>query len=224
MNKRSLLYLLGIIIVLFAGFKVYQSLQFRMTGTSPSVKQVSVISPFIDVNFSKALDKNKIELASNQKFISNYNLVGDKTLRVYLTDLTLDADYTLSINSVTAISGKELKNISLRFTAQNIPFDKLNKTQQEAILGHQDKPTPSKSDPILSHLPYGGLDFELTAVAGQSGTLSLHARLLLSAADVRTDEAGATAQYKKEVQDYIRSLGLNPDKYVIDYEIVKPSI
>lgn len=86
----------------------------------------------------------------------------------------------------------------------------------------------SESDPILRHLPYSTLDYTITAYEypedhdheedghAHEG-LSIQVDVLLSEADYKTGVAEVIYSYEEEVEDWIESLGLNPDNYNIEY-------
>ena len=49
-------------------------------------------------------------------------------------------------------------------------------------------------------------------------------RIETSGADERSDPAAAVEGYKKEINDWIKSVGLDPAKYKIEYSIIRASI
>jgi len=85
------------------------------------------------------------------------------------------------------------------------------------------------NDPILAHLPYGGLNFSIAAnIITQNGkpVVTLDAKVLLSAADVNSGpayEQAAINTGKQDIVAYIKSLGLDPNNYTINYEVVQPT-
>lgn len=223
MNIKRKYVVLAIIpfIILIAWF-IYQGTLFRMTGTTPDLGKVSSLSPFIDINFSKQLNPESINITTENVDVTSFE-TDNKTLRVFIGEIEADSEYTFTIDSISAKSGKLLQNIKISFTAQDIPFEKLSKAQQQAILQNQDRTDNTKSDGILGYLPYGGLHFKLNA--NQDGDqLVLEAEILLSKADLGAGQEAVTETYKKEVTDFIRSKKLNPDDYTINYKIITPSI
>lgn len=220
--KRKYLALVIIPVIAIAGWFIYQSTLFRMTGTTPGLGKVSSLSPFIDINFSKQLDSENINITTEDIDVTSFE-ANNKTLRVFIGEIEADSDYSFTIDSISAKNGKSLQNIKVSFTAKDIPFEKLSKAQQQAILQNQDRTDNTKSDAILGYLPYGGLHFKLNA--NQEGDqLVLEAEILLSKADLGTGQEAVTETYKKEVTDYIRSKKLNPDDYTITYKVTMPSI
>ena len=81
--------------------------------------------------------------------------------------------------------------------------------------------THGENDPILQFLPKETLSYKIT-YDGQSNTLK--ARIETNGADERGDPAAAVEGYKKEINDWIKSVGLDPAKYKIEYSIIRASI
>lgn len=223
MNKTRLSVLIITITAIVIGFLIYNNSLFRISGTTPGLNNVSVISPFIDVHFSKQITVDGLSLNSENLNITGFESPDNKTLRIYFEEIILDEEYSISIDVIKSNTGKELKNKVITFTPKDIPFESLSGAQKEAILKNQDKTSNIKSDPILAHVPYGGLNYQLDADSRADG-LVLIAEIRLSKADVTTDKASAVALYKQEVLYYIQSKGLNPNSYTIEYKIIEPSI
>lgn len=222
-RKRIIISSVALLFIAAAGIIVYRSITFRLVGAEPDTDKVSVISPFIDIYFNKPIKKDSVEPKSETTLLAGFDVIDQKTIRVFFDNLELDSDNTITIESVESTNGKRLHNISLRFKAKDIPFEHLSKKQQDAILKQQDTPNTKRDDPILAYVPYGGLHFELSALV-QDEELTLQAKLLLTAADVRIDPNAAVERYKQEVRDYITSNSLNPDSYKIDYQVIQPSL
>lgn len=220
--KRKYIVLAVIPVITLVAWFIYQGTLFRMTSTTPDLSKVSSLSPFIDINFSKQIDPESINITTEDIDVTSFE-ANNKTLRVFIGEIEADSDYTFTIDSISAKSGKALQNIKISFTAKNIPFEKLSKSQQQAILQNQDRTDNTKSDGILGYLPYGGLHFKLNA--NQDGDqLVLEAEILLSKADLGTGQETVIETYKKEVTDFIQSKNLDPDDYTINYKIIQPSI
>jgi len=210
--------------ILLGGFLVYRGMQFRIVSTNPNTNSVSQLAPFLKVNFSKQLDGKPVSLDVNAPIVQSYTVSG-KTLTINFLPLSVGQSYTITIKSVTAVGGKTLQNKVLRFTAKDIVFNDLPKDQQKAILDNQDKLHKASSDPIFKHVPYQTLDYSLTAVVRKSSSsnpsgLYLHADIFLSTADQSGDVPSTINRYEKEVVDYIVSTGLDPSKYVIEYNVI----
>lgn len=74
----------------------------------------------------------------------------------------------------------------------------------------------SKVDPILRYLPRSTLTYTLS-LDPLSGNLHLYADMILSNADYRTGVAQAVDKYKKEIEVWFTSNGLDVKDYLITY-------
>ncbi len=227
-NNRPLLlkrlaYAITVVLVAIAGYFVVVNRHFHLVNTNPTLSKVSTIAPFMKLGFNKDIDPKKVSVTASGDIIGDINVQG-KTITLSLKTMAKDKKYSITIKSVTSTGGETITNKTLDFTARFIAFADLPKDQQDTIMQKQAANSKIKSDPILGHLPYGNADFKLRAKVVGASTLSLQAELLLSAADARTDQNAAIQQYKGEVLDYIKSLGLNPDSYTINYVVVMPSL
>jgi len=157
--------------------------------------------------------------------VQNYHISG-KSLVIGLNyPLEINKTYTIVIKSVMSEGGATITDRTLTVKAVDVPYDKLSRRAQQALLNAQDKNQGVLNDPLVAHLPHSTLDYNLSAVVqtGSKGkdVLAVKAELLLSNADVKSGEQQAIDQYKQEVFDYIRSFGLDPSKYVISFVVIK---
>ena len=207
--------LITLVVTLF----IVQGQRFHIVSTSPSLSNVAQVSPYIYVNFNKSLDVAACNASSKDQIITGYAIKG-KQLQVSLNErLDMSKVYKIKIVAKALASDQNVvKEIS--FTARDIPVEDLPKQQQDLILLRQRDYLKSQSDPIIRSLPHGTLDYNLTSEYVRNGSKSdliLHASLLLTGADLKGDSTSIVNQYKQEVVDYIKSLGLDPTKYTIDY-------
>ena len=162
-----------------------------------------------------------LSVESNDNIISGYSVKGQQ-LTIQFNNVLDAKPYTIVIDSIQDTKGDQIKHKSLVFTPKDISSDKLPEDQKQALLQRQTQYLESHYDPILSHLPHGNLDFNLTAtsiVKSGKAVVTLHAQLLLTEADLRIDPQAASDTYKQEVITYIKSLGLDPTNYIIEYTI-----
>lgn len=207
--------------ILLVVYAVYLTLTFRIVGTSPKLSNVATASPYITVSFNKNLSSNGLSVSGTEGLVTSTSVKG-KNLQINLNNMTTGNEYVVHINSVSSTSGKTIKNKDLSFKAKNIDVGNLPKEQQQTLINQQDQNQGVAADPIISHLPYGTVDFSLTAQTPDTNQdqskLVLNAQLILSHADMSNEDA-AIAQYKQEVINYIVSLGLNPNNYNIQYTV-----
>ena len=220
---KKVLVLLGLLFIGIALIVMVNGLTFHEVGTNPSLRNVSVISPFLYITFNQNLSAYSVSSTLN---ITSHAKIMGKSIYIPLPRLIKNYSYDIELSNILSTTGKTIKSLKLQFVAKDISASNLPKDQQKAILNNKDSFVGPSNDPILSHLPYGNLDFSLSSVVGPgangSSTLYLQARLLLSHADTYNEQV-AVDQYKKEVSDYIKSLGLDPSKYNIQYTVVQPT-
>ncbi|HUD07945.1 MAG TPA: hypothetical protein VMQ52_02615 [Candidatus Saccharimonadales bacterium] len=225
---KKLLVASVVVVLLFVVGLFFWNLRFHITGTNPPLSSVDFVIPYIDVTFNKSLDP-KSAVVNSSSPVKAYAVVGSKDLRIYLqAPMTANKSYTLLIKSIESSGNSLLINQKLTFVARNVDFNQLTPAEQKEIINEQSQFPPSMEDPILSHLPYGTLDYNLTdsyQTVGGKTKLILDAQLFLDALDVSSPQAeqSAISSYEQEVAQYISSLGLNPSSYDIQYTIVQPS-
>ncbi len=72
-------------------------------------------------------------------------------------------------------------------------------------------------DSIANELPYSTLDYEISAVLDKDNNITINVRLFLSEADYRTGSRDIIEKRKKDVEDWFRQKGFNPEDYIINY-------
>jgi hypothetical protein len=216
----------AVIIVSLLGTQVIRNLHFRISGTEPNVKKVSTISPFLKVSFNRTLSKTGLDVIGNPATLVKSYAVSGKILTINLgTPLQSGRTYSITINRIQSADGEKITNQQFVFKPSYIESTKLSADQQRALLLQQSN-GDLKADPILPHLPYSTIDFDLeTNLAPDPNNpgpkVKLTADLFINNADAAGGDA-AVAKYKQEVRDYISSLGLNPDNYDIAYNVNLP--
>ena len=219
-----------ILVVLGIAWAVYYSLFiFHITSTTPNSGSVSRYAPVLRVHFNKELTDEKVEITGD--IVKSIEVKPeDKTIIVYLNDLnaTKDADYRFTITSVSSKSGDMLKNKVVSFHTKNIPFSELSSEDQKIVLdAQQDKKASLYSDVIFESLPYSTLTYSIDAREPVSDVPGVKVIITatLSAADVRTDRAGAIERAYTEARAYLSSLkGVSLPNYDVQYEVTEPSL
>ena len=219
-----------ILIILGIAWAVYYSLfVFHISSTNPDSGSVSRYAPVLRLHFNKELADEKIEVTGD--IVKSIEVKAkDKTIVVYLNnlDVTKDADYTFTINSVSSTSGDVLKNKVVSFHTKNIPFSELSAEDQKIVLdAQQNKKASLYSDVIFESLPYSTLTYSIDAREPISDVPGVKVIITatLSAADVRTDRTGAIERAYAEARAYLSSLkGVSLPNYDIQYEVTEPSL
>ena len=78
----------------------------------------------------------------------------------------------------------------------------------------------STTDPLIRYLPYENFSFKISPDATQGDTLVLVTTLSIPESDLKGSQDSRLAvinAYKSQVEDWIRSKGADPNKYIITY-------
>lgn len=205
----------------------YANFVFHITSTMPKTSSVAAISPYFKVNFNRVLASEGLDVSITPNVARGVS-VTNKSVIINLNGLTVGTSYKVLIKTVHDTKNETIQNKEFVFIARDISYKSLSKDQQAAILARQDYTPSVNKDPALGHLPHSTLTYTLSGVISAGGDsnasgLSLKADLLLTGADMRSNPDAAIAQYKQQVVDYIKSLGLDPNNYVISYNVVEPA-
>lgn len=226
---KTLIWIISFVVLVLIGWSIYYAnFVFHITGTNPSTNSVSAQTPFFKINFSQPISADTVKVSTYPDILLSTE-ASNKVLTLNIEGMEIDSEYTITLQSVENNKGKKIENQTFKFKARDIVFSKLPKDQQEAILARQDDAPQVNRNPILQYLPHSTLTYNLSAVisSGQGDTgeskVSLQAELLLNGADMKTDKQAAINKYKQQVIDYIKSLDIDPNNYVIDYEVIEPA-
>ncbi len=210
--------------VIVIGLLVYNSSVFKLTGSSPRISDIATVSPYISINFSKNLSKDGLVVSSSPNITDLYDVKG-KTLQITISrSLNPKTDYSITIHKIYSSNGSVLSNMTFNFRPVAKTFDKLSALEQSQIFESQSKDQIGSLDPIMSYLPYETLSYKLEPLVTASSTvskISIDASIYVSKGQLSTQDA-VVAQYKAEINDYIKSIGLDPATYDIQYQILLP--
>lgn len=209
---------LGLIaITLVVIFKFVDNLGFKIRSTSPSFDNIGSLTPFTDIVFNKDLDASATKVSSSPGWVVIGQDVQKNILRIlYQKPLVVGSTYKVTVYARIEGGNNEVAK-TYSFSVKNIPFEKLTKEQQKYLTQSQNR--GAFQDPILANLPHITPEFELAGSVDNSVSppnLKLQATLYMTQADM-SDQVSVEAQHKQSVLEYIRSLGLSPDKYKIDF-------
>jgi hypothetical protein len=217
--KRIILFAVPPVVIVVALFIALVVLPFHLIKSTPASKNFPTDSPSLILDFNKPLE-NVVQLSGSDSSIKGYSVSG-KVLTISLNyPLNANQRYSITLNQVTATSGAQITHKVISFITKDIDPSKLSAAQQKALLDDQDQNLPS--DPILSHLPYQTLEYEISAeiTANQISTQALVLQIQIFIPAAFVGDASVEAQYKQDALNYITSLGLNPANYSINYQIV----
>jgi len=205
---------------------VYKQTQFRIVSTDPAINQMTIWTPYFKLDLSKEISTNSVSVSTNPNIIYKNDIkTTGKTVTIYLS-VPLDSSktYTVSVNGITSANGQKIFNRQFSFKPRQVSRDSLPDEQKETLIQRNEQ-SSVYSDPLLKYLPYRSVDFALAgsfgATTNNQPQLSIQAQLLLHLAQ-SNDKDAAVATDKQEVIDYIKSLGLDPSKYNIQYSVISP--
>ena len=225
-NKRLIIFLLILGVFVIGLLSFIKSSQFRVVSTHPDLSRVPTSSTFIDINFNQSLDSQNVTtlVTGDPSRIVKNTEIDNKSIRIFFNQPLNDkGKYRIDLGPIVSKSGKKIHSYSLVIRAYYVPLEQLSKNDQNAVL-QQPSNDEVANDPLLSHLPYGGIHFSLKATSDPSSKskVSIEAHILLDNSDIGNESAAVTA-YKQEVVSYIQSLNLDPANYNITYIVEEPS-
>ncbi|MFZ2992017.1 MAG: hypothetical protein WA087_04135 [Candidatus Saccharimonadales bacterium] len=78
----------------------------------------------------------------------------------------------------------------------------------------------TERNPIMKHLPYSTFNYVISANTDKKGEVTLDVEIILYSADTRDGEREESIKkYKKEVEKWVESTGLDSNNYPINYKI-----
>lgn len=140
---RKLIVLVVILAVAVLGWWVWQISQFHIVKTDPKLSQVATLSESLTIYFSDEINPASFRLSDTYGIVSDKPEFHGKQVVIPLSSLTEAARYSLTVTSVKNTDGEMLVNQKLDFTTKDIPYAKLSKSQQQALVNSQDRPVYS---------------------------------------------------------------------------------
>jgi hypothetical protein len=213
---------LGIIIIVFALilFVLYRLLVFQVISTNPSNKsEISAGATTITITYNKNIQvKNSTDqVLASARIIKSTEVQGNKLI-INLINLDQNVDYELYIKDITSNTGDTIPLYVFKFHNKYIPFNEQSREMQEQAIKTTDK--GNIDDAAVKALPKTSDTFSITYVlSGEpiyKGKL-IKLRIALLVTNFELNDKAKIALYKKQALDYLRSQGVNPNDYVIDY-------
>ena len=223
-KRKPILFILITVLLLIVAYETIQVFKFHIVSTDPKLSGVSDLATYMDIDFNKTLTGSG-SITSQPDLIQSYSIKG-KTIHLDFKAKGNNKKYTVTLTNIQAVSGDSLSRV-LSFKIKDIPFDKLSEAQQQGVVNSQDPYDPSlpTSDPLVQHLPYGDLDYKIDYLVDTKNNrpaLEVQISVILAGADYKLSRPALEKvinERKQEALDYIKSLGLNPAKYDIQYII-----
>jgi hypothetical protein len=125
------------------------------------------ISPYVKFYFNQPLSTKDLSVTSQPEAFGNPKLQGKTLTLSVTTPLDTSQSYTVTIHSIRSTSGKQLTDQVFRFTPQDIPFQKLSKAMQQAILAIQaNKPLTRDSFTYIGDTAFTDRGLTIIQLAG----------------------------------------------------------
>jgi hypothetical protein len=218
--------LIVILVLGFAARQLYTNNRFYVVSTSQTQNMTTLSSEF-NINFNHPISKNGLSVSvmpGNASYQGENDISGN-SLGVQLSiPLNPTQTYTIMVNKVTSTNGKVLTNLSYTFIPKSINKSQLSESDQENLI-KRNQQSPAYKDPILINLPHSTLDYDISpyfiADNNDISHLVLKIQLLVPPGQ---DTNSYSANDKQEALQYIKSLGLDPSKYNIQYQIINEQL
>jgi hypothetical protein len=225
MKFRKFLAYVVVFVILIAALLAWRASTFHIVNTNPSFSSFPDVMPRIDINFNKTLSTSSGSIAITPNVVKNFSIKGE-SIHIKLGLLRDGQDYTISITNIHSSGGK-LFNKTLHFKPKRIDFKKLPKDVQQAIVASQDPNDASllTNDPLVSHLPYGDIGYNINYVISSKDSkpaLIITISVILAGADYKQSPQAlqnTINQREQAALNYIKSFGLDPSKYNIQYSV-----
>ena len=142
-----LIFLIGLIML-----SIFQSRKFQVVSTNPSISQLYIISPSLEIDFNQNI--KSVNISSNTLAILSYGINKNKLLINFRLPLNSKQKYTISLSRVTSSSNQSLYNISYSFT----PIFKVNNlpaSQSQRLLeGQAQYNKINNNNQLIQMLPF----------------------------------------------------------------------
>jgi hypothetical protein len=158
--KKILISFFVVLTVLLAAYLIYNSLTFRVTGTSPRGNIIPDSSEEIVISYNKNLAENSRQPKSlvsiyPAKFIQ-YETQENKLIIKLSSPFRNGDKVKLSVRGIVSEGGEELKLSNFNYVAKYVSFNKLD-AQQKNIQTDSSIITVEEN-PFLAKLPYGSTE------------------------------------------------------------------
>jgi hypothetical protein len=209
--KRFIKYILVLVfltLIVWFGFVVYKSSTFYVVRTDPVPKQVTVISPFFDIETNKTLS-NKVVVSSVPAIINSYKVVGKEITTTLDIPLSPNKTYSITVSNIYDTGGKHLADQKFIFTPQKVSSNRLPSDQSQVLLENQTQYSESVYNKLVQLLPFTGPGFEYQiSYTVQYATQSNSLVIQITSPNTQGQQAALA---------WIKSQGYTPAKLNIQY-------
>lgn len=212
------------------GFVLYKHFfTLYITSSNPSFSNVSYQTPAITLYFNKEIDSESVGIEdTEQLFYLEENKIDKSSITLYTNTINLKAGQKKSFAlTAKSVDGHEINEV-IQLTIKDISFEKLPDDQKKLIKDIEDRKPDYYKDPIMQYIPYSTLEYSIdpnfTTIdsadeSKETDVLVLDIKVYLSDVDIDEGEDIVSQRYLEQAKNYIRSKGLDPEKYSINFSI-----
>lgn len=176
------------------------------------------------ITFNKELDLDQdiykdIKIEPQTRIYQDITIENNKLI-INFSALDIDTTYSITFKKIEATNGKIINDFTYKVKTKFTPFNKLSEDEKRKEVDSIN--SGSDSDKVLAVTPHSTLDYtiERTYKTRDDGSayLVLIITVMLTGAD-RGNESAATEKYKLQALNYLRSKGIDPTEYTIEYRV-----
>lgn len=142
-------------------------------------------------------------------------------MEIYISNLSNNRNYQIIIKTIKSQDNQLISDYIYSFKTGYVPEDQMSEREKEQAIQQNDR--GNTEDPIISVLPYSTPSYRVTyqfRVVGEEKTqIFIVANIYLNEVDKRAGVELSTEFYKKQINDYLVSNGINPKDYQIEYTV-----
>lgn len=129
-----------LVVALGIAGKIISARRLHVTATYPKSADMTTITPFVKLTFSKQLSNDGVSVSSNPAIVSSYKPDGNTLTIMLNTGIGLDPSqhYNITVEKISATNGERMGNYTFSFTPNNATPKDLPSDQQQ-VLQAQDK-------------------------------------------------------------------------------------
>ena len=217
-NKIYIILTVLVFTVIIIAVSLYRILVFQVVSTSPrNGGQVNIGSSIIVVNLNKKINKINIEqVVASENIIKNV-ITDNESIKIYTKDVVDKKDYIIYIKDITSEDNQKI-SLKYNFTGKYIPFNQQSAQIKKESIQSTDR--GNFNDRAAEILPETTDKFSLTydvfSEPSQKGKyIKITAALLVL--NYEQTDLNLLKNYKNDALRFLRSNGVNPEDYVIDW-------
>jgi len=221
-SGNKILWVVGIIsIAIIAALVSYRFFVFQIISTTPKNggEANSSSQTLVVIETNKDLEQNNesLQVLASDDIVNGYKIEKNKLL-IQLRNMSINKSYELYIKNIKASDQSKINSYTLKFKNTYQNFNTLSKEEQDKQIADTDK--GNIDDPVVKYLPITTdayyISYVLYDKPDEKGKYQkIVIALLISNPDLENTQM--IQDYKKQALDYLKSKGINPNEYVLEY-------